>query len=121
MGPTVEEDKSEGRTIEAVVSSLSRTVFEISNLPECRGPFRRSCCDLARRVKLLSPLFDEIHDGIGEGSVDGVEIGALSSLLAALASAKDLLQSVGEGSKLHQVRSIWGFFCGKNLWSKFQF
>lgn len=85
------------------MESLSAVVSEISSLPEPRGPLRRACCDLARRVKLLSPLFDEIRDGIRDGPVEGVEIGAVPALFDALAAAKDLLLSVNRGSRLYQV------------------
>ncbi|KAJ0963629.1 hypothetical protein J5N97_028751 [Dioscorea zingiberensis] len=112
MGSTAAGEETEPSQTAAGVELLSRTVAEISGLPEFRGPMRSSCCDLARRVRLLSPLFDELRDAVGDGSIDGVDVGALGSLLDALVSAKELLRSVSEGSKLYQALQ-WEEFANK--------
>ncbi|KAM0883245.1 hypothetical protein ACQ4PT_031766 [Festuca glaucescens] len=66
---------------------------EIAALPEPRGPLRRLCGDLARRVRLLAPLLD-----------DPSSAPASSTPLAdALRAARDLLQSVHHGSKIYQA------------------
>jgi hypothetical protein len=74
---------------------------EIAALPEPRGPLRRVCGDLARRVRLLAPLLD-----------DPSSASASSTPLAdALRAARDLLQSVHHGSKIYQVYSNPPSFC----------
>ncbi|KAJ4978942.1 hypothetical protein NE237_009722 [Protea cynaroides] len=57
--------------------------------------------NLARRVKLLSPLFEELKDN--EASLGEEEVRALVSLKVALDSAKELLRLVNEGSKIYQA------------------
>ncbi|KAK6933411.1 Armadillo [Dillenia turbinata] len=87
-------------TMEVVgVSELLDAIREISGLPECRNASRKMCCNLIRRVKLLSPLFEELKDSEQEFGADVVK--ALELLKAALHSAKELLLSVNNGSKLY--------------------
>lgn len=100
MAPTVEEEDAEVSGGEAV-DALLAVVSEVSALPEIRGPLSRMCCDLARRVKLLVPLFDELRDD--PDSVGIAELRSLESLCAALVEAKDALRLVNEGSKIYQV------------------
>ncbi|KAG1359668.1 U-box domain-containing protein 12 [Cocos nucifera] len=105
MGPTNDEEEPEtggGLGGNAAVETVSRAVAEVAGLPESRGPLRRLCCDLSRRVKLLSPLFDELRDG-GGGSLGEFQAQALVSLHGALVEAKELLVSVNDGSKLYQA------------------
>ncbi|CAM0912298.1 unnamed protein product [Alopecurus aequalis] len=64
---------------------------EITALPEPRGPLRRLCGDLARRVRLLAPLLDEPSSSSSPPLAD------------ALRAARDLLQSVHHGSKIYQA------------------
>lgn len=65
---------------------------EIAALPEPRGPLRRLCGDLVRRVRLLAPLLD-----------DPAAPSSSSPLADALRAARDLLQSVHHGSKIYQA------------------
>lgn len=102
MVQTIKEDKLQQNPIE-VIESLSKVIFEISNIQEHRGPFRKLSSDLSRRIKLLSPLFDEIHDRIRGRTSEGFEIEAYFNLLNCLDSAKDLLKLVNDGSKLYQA------------------
>lgn len=102
MGSTADEEEPERRGI-TVVGALSSVVGEISGMQECRGPFRRACCDLSRRVKLLSPFFDELRDRAEEEFIGENESQALCELLDALVDSKELLRSVNEGSKLYQA------------------
>eukprot|EP00262_Sarcandra_glabra_P018880 TRINITY_DN692_c1_g1_i1.p1 TRINITY_DN692_c1_g1~~TRINITY_DN692_c1_g1_i1.p1 ORF type:complete len:649 (-),score=117.44 TRINITY_DN692_c1_g1_i1:399-2345(-) len=88
----------EEESIDAVVESLIEIVKEISAFPESRNPARKQFCNLARRVKLLSPLFEEFKDV--EASL---LIPPLVSLKSALESARDLLHYVNDGSKIYQV------------------
>ncbi|CBI31426.3 unnamed protein product, partial [Vitis vinifera] len=57
--------------------------------------------NLVRRVKLLSPLFEELKDS--EEELEDSEIRAFELLRVALDSAMDLLKLVNEGSKLYQA------------------
>lgn len=94
MGP-MEDPK------DSVLSRLVESVKAISELPECRNACKKMYGNLVRRVKLLSPLFEELRDSekeLGEEEVKGLE-----SLRIALDSAKDVLGSVNGGSKLYQA------------------
>lgn len=84
-----------------VINRLIQSVKEISGLPECRGICKNMHGNLARRIKLLSPLFEELKDsnkGLGHEEKKWFEM-----LNVAFDSAKGLLKSVNEGSKLYQV------------------
>ncbi|GJN29969.1 hypothetical protein PR202_gb18239 [Eleusine coracana subsp. coracana] len=70
----------------------ARVAAEIAALPEPRGPMRRLCGDLARRIRLLGPLLQQLQQQ---------QQGAL--LADALAAARDLLRSVQDGSKIYQA------------------
>ncbi|KAA8534430.1 hypothetical protein F0562_031947 [Nyssa sinensis] len=94
MGPT-------DNPKDALVSQLVEAIREISGLPECRNASKTMCGNLVRRVKLLSPLFEELKDSDEE--LGDEEVRGLESLRVALASAKVLLLSVNEGSKLFQA------------------
>ena len=72
---------------------------EITALPEPRGPLRRLCGDLARRVRLLAPLLDDPSSS------------ASPPLADALRAARDLLHSVQHGSKIYQVPRFLLFYC----------
>jgi len=76
-------------------------VKEISFFPECKNTSKKMYSNLTRRVKLLSPLFEELIDREEQLSFDLVH--AFETLLAALVSAKELLKWVEETSKLYQV------------------
>ncbi|XP_068331030.1 U-box domain-containing protein 14-like [Pyrus communis] len=95
MGPAGED------TSRSVVSQLTESVKAISELPECRNAFRKMYGNFVRRVKLLSPLFEELRDGYKQLGEE--EVVALESLGEALNSAKQLIKSVNQGSKLYQA------------------
>ncbi|KAL5716996.1 U-box domain-containing protein 14 [Ranunculus cassubicifolius] len=84
-----------------VVHQLLEIVREISGYPEGRSTSKKLYTNLVRRVKLLSPLFEELKDSTEILGVEQVQ--ALTSLKVALLSAKDILQSVNHGSKLYQA------------------
>lgn len=112
MGPTAaQEEEEEEKETEmsggaggAVAEALLQVVAEVSALPESRGPLRQMCFDLARRVKLLAPLFDELRDDAV--SLGPAELRGLKSLCASLVGAKETLRSVNDGSRLYQVTAI---------------
>jgi hypothetical protein len=94
MGPMEDPEDS-------VLSRLVESVKAISEFPECRNACKKMYGSLVRRVKLLSPLFEELRDS--EKELGEEEVKALESLRIALDSAKDVLGSVNGGSKLYQV------------------
>lgn len=89
-----------------VLGRLVEFIKEISGLPECQNFCKRVYGNLVRRVKLLSPLFEELKDS--DESLSDELLESFESLLVALDSAKTLLKSVNQGSKLYQV-CLFGF------------
>lgn len=85
----------------SVLSQLVDSVKAISELPESRNAFKRTSGDLVRRVKLLSPMFEELRDG--DEAIGDEEMEALESLKLALDSTKELIESVDQGSKIFQA------------------
>ncbi|XP_028783010.1 U-box domain-containing protein 14 [Neltuma alba] len=85
-----------------VVDRLLVSIKEISGLPECRNVCKRMYANLVRRVKLLSPLFEEIKDSDCELLSDE-HIRSFESLGTALDSAKSLLKLMNQGSKLYRA------------------
>lgn len=87
-----------------LVSQLVDLVKEISGLPECRNSVKKMYGNLMRRVKLLSPLFEELKDN--EQQLHDDDFKGLQGLIVALNLALELLKSVNDGSKIFQVRNI---------------
>ncbi|KAK4785832.1 hypothetical protein SAY86_002521 [Trapa natans] len=85
----------------AVVRSLIETVNEIASLSGYRATVKKQYCNLARRLKLLIPLFEEIEE-IKEPLPEET-IAALVSLGESLVSAKELLRFGCDGSKVYMV------------------
>ncbi|XP_022990027.1 U-box domain-containing protein 14-like [Cucurbita maxima] len=83
---------------------LKDFVREISELPECNGVCKKMYGELIRRVKLLSPMFEELRDGEEELGLDVLK--SLELLTTALDSAMELLRSVNRGSKLYQALQL---------------
>ncbi|XP_071705805.1 U-box domain-containing protein 14-like [Rutidosis leptorrhynchoides] len=88
-----------------LVSQLVDLVREISGLPECRNALRKMYGNLMRRVKLLSPLFEELKDN-EQILDDDDDVKGLQALKIALNLAFELLKSVNEGSKIFQALQI---------------
>uniref|UniRef100_A0A0E0HJJ3 U-box domain-containing protein 12 n=1 Tax=Oryza nivara TaxID=4536 RepID=A0A0E0HJJ3_ORYNI len=72
-----------------------RVADEIAALPEPRGPLRRPCADLSRRVRLLAPLLDHLPASSSSSSS--------TPLADALGAARDLLRKTRDGSKIDQA------------------
>ncbi|KAI4384399.1 hypothetical protein MLD38_002563 [Melastoma candidum] len=102
-----------------LIDAIRESIRGICGLPDCRSVFRKVGSNLTRRIKLLSPLFEELKDvneedeegegeekgssdrggrGAGEEGLEGFEL-----LKSALDDAKVLLESVTQGSKLYQA------------------
>ncbi|KAI9157003.1 hypothetical protein LWI28_015363 [Acer negundo] len=84
-----------------LLSGLVESVKEISGLAECKNVFKKMHGNLVRRIKLLSPLFEELRDS--EEEITQQHIKGFEMLRIALDSSLNLLKSVDEGSKLYQV------------------
>ncbi|KAE8672026.1 U-box domain-containing protein 13 [Hibiscus syriacus] len=86
-----------------LLSQVAELVKEISGLPESRNSCKKMHGNLVRRIKLLSPLFEELRDGNEESMIKIEEIKGFELLKAALDSTKELLQSINGGSKLYRA------------------
>ncbi|PIA37248.1 hypothetical protein AQUCO_03000084v1 [Aquilegia coerulea] len=84
-----------------IVIEILEIVKEFFGFTECKNTSKKLYCNLIRRVKLLSPLFEELKDS--DKVIDQQQLIALKSLKIVLNSAKKLLQSVNEGSMLYQA------------------
>ncbi|KAL4571040.1 hypothetical protein LXL04_017790 [Taraxacum kok-saghyz] len=84
-----------------LMQNLIDIVNEISAISDYRYTVKKLFSNLARRVKLLIPLFEEIRD-INEPLPD-CSHEALVSLMEAMESAKELLRIGSEGSKIYLV------------------
>lgn len=76
-------------------------VAEISAISEYRGTVKKQYTNLARRLKLLTPMFEEIRDTKDQLPDDTVK--AMASLVTKLESAKEMLRFGSEGSKIYLV------------------
>lgn len=94
---------AENPKVEAILSQLNESTKAVCALPECRTVSKKMYGNLVRRVKLLSPLFEELQDGAGGKDLGDDVVRGLDSLRIALDAALDLLKSVHEGSKIFQV------------------
>ena len=86
-----------------LLSQLVDLVKVISGLPDCRNASRKMYGNLMRRIKLLSPLFEELKDGEKQQKLDEGDLKGFNGLIIALNMALELLQSVNDGSKIFQV------------------
>lgn len=89
---------------EALLGQLIEKIWTISELPECRTVSRKMYSNLVRRIKLLSPLFEELKDSEEELQDDIVR--GLKFFGIALDSALGLLKSVHDGSKIFQALQL---------------
>lgn len=87
-----------------LVSQLVDVIRDISGLPECKNATRKMYSNLVRRVKLLSPLFEELKDS--EQELGEYEVKGLQSLCIALNLAKELLRSIHGGSKIFKALQL---------------
>lgn len=85
----------------ALVQGLIDIVNVISVISDYRCTVKKQYCNLARRLKLLTPMFEEIRDS--KEAVPEETLKALGSMKEALESTKDLLRLGSEGSKIYLV------------------
>ncbi|KAL8518051.1 hypothetical protein ACS0TY_009370 [Phlomoides rotata] len=94
---------AENPKVEAVLSQLNESAKAVCALPECRTVTKKMYGNLVRRVKLLTPMFEELQDGAGRKELGDDVVRGLDSLRIALDAALELLKSVLEGSKIFQA------------------
>lgn len=94
----MEEDKV------MLAKKLLETVNEISGITEYRSSVKKQYCNLARRLKLLTPLFEEIRDSKEELPQETLK--SLAALNYALDLAKELLRFGCDGSKIFLVSIV---------------
>lgn len=104
-GSAMEEEKAEA----GMVESLIELVNEIAAISDYRPMLKKQYCNLARRLKLLTPMFEEIRDL----KKDAIPLDTSKAMLAfkeALQSSRELLRFGSEGSKIYMVcASIFPF------------
>ncbi|KAJ4834442.1 U-box domain-containing protein 13 [Turnera subulata] len=82
-----------------LAQSMIDTVNDISSISDYRSTVKKQYCNLARRLKLLTPMFEEIRES--KEAIPQESLKALASLNKALDSAKDMLRFGSEGSKIY--------------------
>ncbi|KAM2685425.1 hypothetical protein EV1_046796 [Malus domestica] len=85
----------------ALVQSLIDTVNEIASISDYKCMVKKQYYNLARRLKLLTPIFEEIRDN--KKVVSRETLKALLSFMEALESAKELLRFESKSSKIYLV------------------
>ncbi|KAF8402886.1 hypothetical protein HHK36_010978 [Tetracentron sinense] len=85
-----------------MVQKLIEIVNEISEISDYRCAIKKSYCNLARRLKLLTPMFEEFRES--KDLIPEEAVRALISLKESLESTKELLRFGSEGSKIFLVR-----------------
>ncbi|KAF7831595.1 U-box domain-containing protein 13-like [Senna tora] len=96
----MEEDKA------AITQTSIDLMNEIASISNYRSTIKKHYCNLARRLKLLTPLFEEIRDSKESFSKDTFK--SLLSFKEALESARKLLRFGSKGSKIYMVSKKWG-------------
>ncbi|GAB2274349.1 U-box domain-containing protein 13 [Dionaea muscipula] len=91
----MEEERD--RLLRAVID----TINEISSISEYRSTVKKQCHNLARRLKLLIPMFEEIKEV--KEPLSEPTLKALVSFQDALESAKEFLGFGSHGSKIYLV------------------
>ncbi|CAM8958503.1 unnamed protein product [Rhodiola kirilowii] len=84
-----------------LAQALIDTVNEIAAISDFRPPVKKPYCNLARRLKLLTPMFEEIKDS--KDAVPEESMNALMALRDAMDDAKEILKLRNEGSKIYLV------------------
>ncbi|CAO2832054.1 unnamed protein product [Amaranthus hypochondriacus] len=96
---------SSNNSITLTLTQATQIIKQISSFPDCKNTSKLMYSNLMRRIKLLSPLFDELLDRDDQQlqllTLDQLQ--PFQSLLNALISAKHLLKWILESSKLYQA------------------
>lgn len=84
-----------------ILIELIDIVNKITEITDFRLTVKKQFGNLARRLKLLTPMFEEIRESKEKISDDCVE--ALGNLKEAMVLALELLQFGSQGSKIYMV------------------
>ncbi|KAH1035009.1 hypothetical protein GYH30_055129 [Glycine max] len=84
------------------MSKVIKLVNEIASISEYKPPVKKQYCNLARRLKLSTPMFEEIRD-MKKDALPEDTSNAVLTFKEALQSARELLKFGSEGSKLYLV------------------
>lgn len=87
---------------EESASKVIELVNEIASISDYRPTVKKQYCNLARRLKLLIPMFEEIRD-MNKDAIPEDTSRAVKAFKEALESAAELLRFGSEGSKLYLV------------------
>ena len=85
-----------------VVESCMELVNEISGIGECRNYLKKEATNLVRRLKLLTPMFEELREMKDPLPQENI-MQALHSLRSTLKHAGEILKFGHDGSKLFMV------------------
>ncbi|GJQ91394.1 U-box domain-containing protein 13-like protein isoform X1 [Tanacetum coccineum] len=99
-----------------LIQKLLDTVNEISSITDYRCSVKKVFANLARRLKLLNPLFEEIRDG-NEACLDDDELNLnewLVKLLEHMECAKEVLRLGSQGSKIYLLIILTAALCNVN-------
>ncbi|KAJ4978365.1 hypothetical protein NE237_009145 [Protea cynaroides] len=84
-----------------LIQKLIDIVNEISAISDYRCAIKKQFCNLARRLKLLLPMFEEFRDS--KETIPDDSLMPLTCLKEALESTKELLRLGSQGSKIYLV------------------
>ncbi|KAM7258486.1 hypothetical protein ACFE04_014227 [Oxalis oulophora] len=84
---------------EDLLQEISGVIESVAQLGEYRRTQKKECCGLARRLKHLLPLLEEIRDI--DSPIDEAGIVALCNLKKVLLMARKLLRTCNDGSKIY--------------------
>ena len=93
------EDANETRLL---LNRLIEKINEISSISDYRSPVKKQYCNLARRLKLLTPMFDEMKES--EQKLTDDVIKNLVDFDEALNQTVDLLRF---GSRCSKIYLVW--------------
>lgn len=82
-----------------LLSKLIDTINEVSSISDYRLPLKRQYCNLARRLKLLTPMFEELNDT--KHPLSHHTLQSLAAFSQSLHLALDFLRFGSHGSKIY--------------------
>lgn len=82
----------------SLLRTMNEVLEEISSIPDYRNAYKKQFCNLSRRLKLLTPMLEEIRESTD--AIDAETMETLRPLGEALQSSSELLRFGSEGSKI---------------------
>lgn len=86
-----------------VVKEMVELIEKVGSYVGFRNTQRKECLNLVRRLKLLTPLLEEIKEL--DPSIPNAALSALVNLKKALLASKKVLKTCNSGSKIFLVRT----------------